>query len=538
MTTTPQDSAQERERGLAQAIEHHMAGRYDEAQRLYLALHERNRRDEEVLYLLGVLCCDLGAFDAACRFLREALQVSPGFPEAAEQLVLALNGLGVIQLEQEKYAEAERTLREALAAAPDLIPARNNLGLALRHQGRLAEAAACFEEVLARDPAHAGAAINLANVLRLLGRPEEARERLEQVLAAQPDSAEALNNLGTVLQDLGRPGEARACLERAAALDPVSPRIRWNLALAQLLLGDYGQGWANYESRWEGCPHLRGAYDKPPGLAWRGEPLAGKRLLAWAEQGFGDTLQFVRFAADLAKRGATVIVEVQPELAALARTVPGVAEVVPRGAPLPPYDFHCPLMSLPHRLDLGAEAVPAPVPYLTPDPERTARWAERLAAFPGRKVGLAWAGRSRGQSAELAAIDARRSVRLGQLAPLLAGRKESFFSLQKGPQAVEIVENRLPVYDFSSEWADFSDTAAFIANLDLVISVDTAVAHLAGALGKPVWLLNRHDTCWRWLETRTDSPWYPTLRQFRQPRGGDWATPIAEAAGELAKMVN
>ncbi len=308
--------------------------------------------------------------------------------------------------------------------------------------------------------------------------------------------------------------------------------MRWNLALSQLLLGDFAQGWKNFEARWEGCAGLTGAYDKPLQRAWRGEAVAGKTILLWAEQGFGDTLQFIRYATTLAKRGAKVVVEVQPELRELAAGVSGVSEAIARGQNLPDYNFHCPLMSLPFLL--GSTSF-GNTPYLHADVERTSKWHATLAPFAGRKTGLVWAGKSRAGNAELDAIDRRRSMTLAQLAPITATPACSFFSLQKGAPAGELAVAALPIHDFSAQWQDFSDTAAFIANLDLVISVDTSVAHLAGALGKPVWLLNRFDTCWRWGVTKEDSPWYPGLRQFRQSRAGDWNWVIAAVAAELRK---
>ena len=601
----PAPSATTREHELALAIEHHIEGRLDEAERIYQRLHAKDSRDEEVLYLLGILCCDLGIFEAACNFLIAAIDVSPGFIDARKQLVIALNGraqlqeeagnlagaeqslrsaleltgddartlqglgrlmlaagetaaaedflkrsllqtsdvtlnwLGLAQLQLEKYAEAEASLRQSLALNPKLNQARQNLGMALHKQGLLAEAASTFETALAQDPDYTSARINLANTLRMLGRHDEARQQLEQVLAAQPDSIAALNNLGTVLQDQGCANEALNCLEHAVMLAPDQAQVRWNLALTQLLLGDYTQGWANFESRWAGCAHLRGAYDKPHATAWRGESLQGKTLLLWAEQGFGDTVQFIRFAGQLASQGAQVIVEAQPELRDLLRSAPGVSQVIARGEPLPSYDLHCPLMSLPNRLGITIDELHGQTPYLSADPVRTKHWEERLAPFSGHKVGLVWAGSSRQQSPELAVIDARRSIPLPQLSAMLAIEGLSFFSLQKGrPSPVaEIDQAGLAdsLHDFSAEWQDFSDTAAFIENLDLVISVDTAVAHLVGALGKPVWLLNRHDSCWRWLRDREDSPFYPTMRQFRQPRAGDWDSVITAVRDELAR---
>jgi len=555
---------------LAVAIGHHAAGRLDEAAQIYQRLHAANRRDSEVLYLQGVLCCDLGLFEQARLFLEEALVHAPAFPEARLQLAVAQSSLGGIALQQgdaaaaesqlvaslahrprhaqtlnwlglarvqlANYASAEEPLRQALELEPDLNQARNNLGLALYRGGRLGDALACFEEALARDPAYKSARINLASTLRTLGRYSRAQRELETVVEAHPDAVDALTNLGAVFQDQGQSERALASLTRALILAPDSPTTRWNLALTQLLLGDFARGWANFEARWEGCEHLRGGYRMPPERAWRGEPLQGRRLLLWAEQGLGDTLQFIRFARDAAGQGAIVSLLAQPELVDLVRSAPGLTRVEPLGAPLPPYDLHCPLMSLPHRLSLthpgqfhGAGA------YLRADADRTLHWRRRLGAHPGIKVGLVWAGNSRNHIPELRAIDARRSIPLDLWGPIVAVPGCSFFNLKKGVSPAESAAlAQAGIHDYSAQWRDFSDTAAMVVNLDLVVSVDTAVAHLAGALGKPVWLLNRYDTCWRWRASGCDSPWYGTMRQFRQHRPGDWEAAIAAVAAALA----
>ncbi len=594
-------SSQQRTQDLSNAIRHHMEGRYDEAECIYLRLHEQNKDDEEVLYLTGVLCCDLGIYPQACRFLEQALSVAADFPEAARQLLTAsksaglahiatgelaladhafkralslapndrdawrgraqvalmrakpepaqlfleralqqdgndvdsLNWHGLACLQQKNFAMARHSLEHAIALKPDLVQAHNNLGLCFLGMGQLAKAELSFLNALQLAPADSGARINLANAMRIQGRALEAHDQLEQVLQAEPESAEALNNLGVALQDMGLADEARANLARALTLAPASAQTRWNLALSQLALADYANGWANFEARWEGCANLQGAYGKPRDRAWHGAHVQGKTVLLWAEQGFGDTLQFIRFARPLAERGATVIVEAQAELAHLCASAAGVAHVVVRGQPLPDYDFHCPLMSLPGLL---GPASFLDTPYLRADPQQIEAWRTSLATYRGRKIGLVWAGKSRLENAELHAIDKRRSVTLKQLAPLLQVPGHSFFSLQKGAPADELAESGLLIQDFSAQWQDFSDTAAFITNLDLVISVDTAVAHLAGALGKPVWLLNRFDSCWRWGINRADTPWYRLLRQFRQPRHGDWESPIAAVRQALTSL--
>jgi Flp pilus assembly protein TadD len=598
-----------RDTDLAVALQHHRDGRMDEAANLYRQLYAADRQDSDVIFLMGVLCCDLGAFEPACQFLDEALTLAPDFPEARRQWLIALNEvadahisagraanaqrvldqalewapddpkilrnlgrvallredfatartrleasialggedaealnwLGLAHLRSEEYAAAEGSLRQALRLLPEFNQARNNLGLALHNQGSLEEAQVCFEEVLRRDPAYQKARINLANTLRVLGRHARAQQELETILAEQPDSVDALNNLGAVLQDLGQTQRALQTLTRASELAPAVPQVRWNLALSQLVSGDFKKGWENFESRWTGCDTLRGGYLLPVQRAWQGESLQGRRLLLWAEQGFGDTVQFIRFARDIAARGAHVSVLAQPDLAELLRSAPGVSEVIAQGSVLPPYDYHCPLLSLPHHL--GVSATPAELhaefAYLTPTPGRVEEWRTRLRA-DGLKVGLVWAGSARRQSPQLAAIDARRSMSLDTLAPLLSVRGCSIFSLQKsagrGPAKADPAYAR--IQDYSGEWRDFSDTAAVIANLDLVISVDTAVAHLAGAMGKPVWLLNRFDTCWRWMLDRNDSPWYSSLRIFRQPRPGDWESVVIAATAALAELAD
>ena len=588
----------DRTRNLSAAIRHHMEGRYDEAEKLYTALHKVDPHDEEVLYLTGVLCTDLGIYPAARRFLEQALIESPDFPEARAQLVKAcvadaqlsitqddpgaaesacrralqlaadeagawrtlgqislkknawqqaeaylekalrsapddldaLNWHGLACVQQKKYLPGRESLQRLLALKPDLTQAQTNLGLCLLGLGELHPAQACFERALQHSPHDVGARINLANTLRIRGMPEEARAVLESVIRDAPDLAEAHNNLGTVLQDMGQAQAAREQLEAALRLEPDSPQVRWNLALTQLAQGDEAAGWVNFEARWEGCANLYGAYNKPPARAWHGEPVQGKTLLLWAEQGFGDTLQFIRFASTLAARGATVLAEVQPELQKLVAGIPGISRAMARGQILPEYDFHCPLMSLPLHLGAGFYGT---VPYLRADEAQSAQWKVRLEGYRAPRIGLVWAGKSRLENAELDAIDRRRSVSLKQLAPLTTVGAHSFFSLQKGGAAAELHDAGLAIHDFSAQWQDFADTAAFIDNLDLVISVDTAAAHLAGVLGKPVWLLNRFDSCWRWGMGRTDTPWYPTMRQFRQQQSGNWETAIAELMAAL-----
>ena len=402
-------------------------------------------------------------------------------------------------------------------------------GNALLDLNRPDEAEGRFRDALRSAGPHAAAAhLGLGIALGTLGRFAEAEHRLRGALRARPGSAEAWNSLGAVLRDAGRPEEAERCLREALRLRPDYPEAETNLAFLLLQSGRFAEGWRAHERRWEARPWSAGTRRFAQPL-WRGEPLGGRALLLHAEQGLGDTLQFCRYAP-LVPPGGRVLLEAQGPLASLLSTLPGVSRVVRRGEALPPFDLHCPLMSLPHVLGTAEDTVPAGVPYLPADPARVAVWRERLAGLPGRRVGLAWAGDPK------MAADRRRSVPLGTLAPLAGVPEVSFVSLQVGPAAAERPPPGLAVHGrAAAELRDFSDTAALVGALDLVVSVDTAVAHLAGALGKPVWLLNRFDACWRWPRDRDDSAWYPTLRQFRQRAPGDWAGAVGELRAALER---
>ena len=351
------------------------------------------------------------------------------------------------------------------------------------------------------------------------GRWEPARGAFEAALAQRPDFGDAVNNLGTVQEELGDRDAAMAHYRRAATLSTsVSPP--WNVALMDLLRGDYAAGWPGYEHRWK-QPLQRAVHRNFAQPMWDGSPLAGRRLLLHAEQGLGDAIQFARYAP--LATGGRVFVECHPPLVKLFRSLAGVDCVVPRGGPLPPFDVHCPFMSLPMVFGTTLATVPAAVPYLRPPPAAVNRWRHRLAAGPpGRRIGLVWAGDPKHQK------DRARSIPLTALAPLADVPGVRFYSLRVGGSA-----DGFPLTDWTAELHDFADTAGLVAGLDLVITVDTSVAHLAGALGKPTWVLIAFAPDWRWLLDRDDSPWYPTVRLFRQPAPGDWAEPIGRLAAAV-----
>ncbi len=301
-----------------------------------------------------------------------------------------------------------------------------------------------------------------------------------------------------------------------------------------LAAGKFEEGWRQFEQRWQVEP-LRNHQRSFAQAQWRGETLGGRRLFLHAEQGFGDTIQFCRYIL-LIEAEATVILEVPPELVRLMGSLKRTIQIVPTGEEPPDFDLHCPLMSLPLALQATVTTIPAATPYLAADPAQVSVWAERLRSLKGLRVGLVWAGGMRhGDTASLA-VDRRRSMALQQLAPLAGLPGVEFISLQMADPARQTPPVGLSLHDWTAELTDFADTAALIEGLDLVIGVDTAVVHLAGALGKMVWMLNRFDSCWRWQRARDDSPWYPTLTQFRHPQSGDWADVLAQVKLRLTAL--
>jgi tetratricopeptide (TPR) repeat protein len=471
---------------------------------------------------LGNVLKDLGRMDDAEAAYREALRRRPAFPEA-------LNNLGNLLNDRGLHQEAEDCCREAIRLRPNFPEPHSNLGNILRGMGRPKEAEAHCREALRLRPVHLSAQINLGATLRDQGRFRDAEACYREILARHPQHAETLNNLGSLLYDQGRPEEAELQFQAALKIKPGYVGAQVNLALTLLVMGRYEEGWRHYEWRWE-----RRKHEQHRGFAqplWDGGDIGNQTLLIHAEQGFGDTLQFVRYAPLLARRGARVVIEAQAPLVPLLRGLQGVAEVVPMGAELSAFDLQCPLLSLPLACGTTLATIPAEVPYLVPPAERVRIWRQRLGRrrVGCRRIGVAWAG-----NAEYA-NDRNRSMPLGRLEPLLARTDCELHVVQTPirPTDRAALDLRPMVTDHSTELADFADTAALLSLMDLVISVDTAVAHLAGALARPTWLLLPLSAEWRWLTQRNDSPWYPTLRLFRQPAPGDWDGVLAAVTRAL-----
>ena len=473
---------------------------------------------------LGIALMDKSRIEEAITACRRAIAAKPDFANA-------YNILGDALVDARQAEDAVAAYRKAIQIS-DSPESQNNLGLALCELGRLDESAAAFHRAIQLQPDHAQAHSNLGNTLAKQDRPDAALAAYRRATELQPAYAMAHNNLGTLLMHLGCMDEAEVACQRALDLDPEFAMAKWNRSLLHLLRGDFERGWPLHEARWK-TPGFTSPSRNFPQPMWDGSPLAGQRVLIHAEQGFGDSIQFIRYAPLIAERGGVAVVECPQPLAGLFGTVKGVGEVIAEGAPLPPFDLHVPVLSLPFVFGTTLENIPREVPYLSAFPSRCVAWRERLGEDRSRlKVGLAWAGNP-GHFR-----DRLRSIPLRQLLPLLEVEGVDFISLQKDRGAAQIAE--LPgastILDPTADLHDFADTAALLSQLDLIIAVDTAIAHLAGALGRPVWTLLPFAPDWRWMTGREDSPWYPTMRLFRQPRIADWDPVIAEVRRQLQSL--
>jgi tetratricopeptide (TPR) repeat protein len=478
-----------------------------------------------ILNNLGNVYLESGRADDAIACYRKALRLDPGHAEAHNNLGSALEESGHVE-------EALACYREALRLNPALAEAHNNLGNALKESGHVEEALACYREARRLNPALAEAPYNTANILLDRGQTREAIDLYRAALGLDPSYVDALTNLGAALKSAGEIEEAIACYRKALGLQPGLADAHWNLAAALLLRGDFINGWKEYEWRWETKDFHRRHFPQP---LWDGHNCEGETILLYAEQGFGDTIQFIRYVPLLARRGVRVLVECPGELKTFVECVEGVHRVITPGDPLPDFTAHCPLLSLPLVLGTTLETVPAEIPYCSAPRSSVERWSTKLGqrADNNIRVGLAWAGKPSHKK------DKYRSLSLETLRPLWEIAGITFFSLQKGESALKAGghPDGMELADYTDELKDFADTAALLENLDLVISVDTAVAHAAGALGRDVWTLVPCDADWRWILERTDSPWYPSMRLFRQDAPDGWDTVVSRIAEALADFV-
>jgi len=508
---------------LRSAIALHQAGRLAEAETLYRAVLAAAPDNFDALHLIGVLAHQQGRHTEAVALIGAALAQRPDEPVALANRSAALNAL-------RRFDESLADCDKAIAAKPDHVDALINRALALKELNRPHEALASCDKALRLKPDSADACNNRGLALFALQRPVDALASYERALALDPHNAEACNNRGLTLYELGRIDEARTSFDRAVAIRPAFAQAHWNRAQAMLLAGDFEQGWRAHEWRLKAHPELQRAFAQP---LWLGDrPLAGKTILLHAEQGLGDTLQFCRYAPLVAAQGARVVLEVQKPLFDLLRDLPGVATVVARGEALPEFDVHCPLLSLPLAFGTTLESIPAAIPYLRPPTDRAAAWKERLGTTTRPRIGLVWSGNAGHKR------DRARSIPLYALMPLF-DLEATFVSLLKEVRAADaaVLQQSAKLIDVSADLETFADTAALIAQLDLVIAVDTSVAHLTGALGKPLWLLLPTAPDWRWLCDRDDSPWYPDARLFRQNATRAWGPVVAHVRAALQETI-
>jgi tetratricopeptide (TPR) repeat protein len=441
-----------------------------------------------------------------------------------------LFALGAALHRQGRIDDAVRAYGRAIVFDPGFADAYANLGVALRAQGKSEAAVACAARAIALQPDRANFHSNLGNALRDQGRHEDAATALQQALRLAPEAPEILYNFGLVLRDMGRLDTALSCFDAVLKSRPDHAECRYDRALAILQAGDLKRGFAEYEARWTLKRNPPRAFDKP---RWNGQPLAGKTLLIHAESGFGDAIQFARYAA-LAKKksGATLVLESPAELARLMETIEAVDKIAIRGGPLPAFDAHIPMMSLPALMETAAATVPAAVPYLGA-PEIRAVALPNLA--PGAlKVGIVWAGNPESRA------DRHRSCPFVRFLDLAHVPNVVLYGLQGGDAAGDVRRHAAEplVFETGPLLADFADMASAIDQLDLVVSVDSACAHLAGALGKPVWTLLPDVADWRWTARGQKTPWYPSMRLFRQKSRGDWNGVMAEVVAELRNLIN
>ncbi len=496
------------------------AGQEQEAEQVFGLLVETSMADSEALKSYAILLASTGRCAKAEPWMREAIRLNPADPVSHNVLSFCLIELG-------RYEEAAEAARQAVLLAPHYPEAQSNLGVALNRLGRNLEALPASEAALRLQPDDAANLLNHGNVLRDLGRTDEALALAERACAVAPQMVQAHYNRGNLLSDGGRHGEAVAAFGQALELDPDHSSAHWNRALCNLLLGDFEAGWPEYEWRWQdpvARPVVR-HFDCP---LWLGETdIAGKSILIHCEQGLGDALQFVRYASVLVELGAVVHIEAFAPLAALFAAIPGVASVQPPGQPAPAVDFHCPLMSLPLALWVAHPDIPR-APYLFVDAARQAPWRDRLAAFKNRRIGLAYAGSATHRN------DHNRSIALAAFLEALPLGPD-YFLLQTELRAgdADLLRSRPDITPLGGEIRDFVDTAAICLELDMVISVDTSIAHLAGALGRPLIVLIPYDPDWRWgLGTET-SVWYPSATIWRQRTRGDWTNALQDLCGHL-----
>jgi tetratricopeptide (TPR) repeat protein len=538
------------------ALADYNQGKVSEAESILKEIVRTQPDRTDALYLLAEISYGSGNYDAALRYLSNAIQYDPGNAEAYGNLGFILQGKG-------RFDDAVKCYQKAIELDPNLLQAYMNLGNTFKEKGLFDDAVLYFQKALQICPDLPDAYSNIGITLLKTKQPDKAVGFCQKAVQLAPHDVNMYYNLGIALQENGRLDEAVTCYEKASQLAPCDAEIynnlafalqenrrpyeaipyyrkalglqpdyataRWNLALALLLTGNFREGWREYEWRW-GTKYLSSSKRNFEQPLWTGPDIKGLTILLHAEQGLGDTFQFIRYAPLVAGRGAKVIFECYGHMASLMHSVEGIHQVIVSGEELPAFDVHCPLLSLPLAFDTTLETIPAAIPYISADISLADKWKDLLKHDNSKlKIGIVWAGNPGFKQ------NRYRNIPLHFFVPVAGLPGVTLYSLQKGEEAgmAKDPPGDMKLVDYTSGINDFSDTAAFIENLDLVISVDTAVAHLAGAIGKPVWTLLPYSPEWRWLMYREDSPWYPTMRLFRQSSHMDWQSVIDGVIREL-----
>ena len=486
--------------------------------------------DFHSLYAQGLQSCESGHWAQAIHHFCAAIELQPQSYPCYHQMGLAMCQLGQFQAGIECFSQA-------IAIKTDNPLPWLDRGNAHKELGQLDAACSDYLQAIGLQPAYAMAHFNLGNVYRQQMRLPQAAACFEAVLQTQPQRVDALSNLGVTYKELHQFEQAIACFDTALQIDPTHVDARWNKATALLMAGRYKEGWPLFESRWQLDASRQAAQAKHTAALWRGQsPLRGRTLLICTEQGLGDTIQFMRYLPLLLSMGAQVTVEVQPALERLVRQFTGIHQIILWGEERPRTDFYCPFMSLPLAFGTELATIPMAGGYLQADPALQAVWASLLSNDPHPKLGLVWSG------GDLFAANARRNIPLQSL-EVFADLPVAFYSLQKGePAHAELAGVQARgwsgphIIDHTAALGDFADTSGLISQLDAVVAVDTSVAHLAGAMGKPVYLLNRFDGCWRWLAQQSRSPWYESLHIYTQPSPGDWDSVLQAVKQDLLKL--
>lgn len=543
------------------ALKYYHSGHIVEAERLCRKVLEQSPENAEALYFLGIISHQSDKIDSAVDYLKKSVEHNPYNPDAHHLLGMLLQQKGQLDKAGDCY-------QNALHLNPHYAEAYNNLGNVHKDKGNIDDAIRCYEKALQLSPTlsiaernigvcymekgspdqaidHYHKALRLnphyADTYHLLGMAYEEKEDLNEAIVAyekafglDPGLAETCNNLGNVYHAKGFFDLSLEYYRKALVINPWLPETHWNIARLLLMRGEFTEGWKEFEWRWQkkDFAPLQKKFSVPQ---WDGFDIRGKTIFLFSEQGIGDTIQFIRYADLISKMGAKVIVESQPEIKKLLESMSGIAHVVVRGDKSPECHTYAPLLSLPAILGTTFDTIPSEIPYLFPDPQLSDKWMEKTKNSTSElRIGITWAGNPAHRN------NRNRSFPLAIFSPLAELQDIIFFSLQKGTPSSQAKHppKGFNLIDYTEDIRDFSDTAALINNIDLVISADTAVAHLAGALGKPVWVLLPFIPDWRWLLEREDSPWYPTMRIFRQKSPGDWECVIESVYKCLSASLN